>query len=133
MAGLHLKYLTDKYLNSSFAISLPRINPAEGGFQPDHPLDDVTFVQFMTAYRIFEVKADINISTREVADFRDHLMHMGITKMSVGSKTDVGGYTDNDPSTCQFEISDDRSAEETIQAIRDNGYQPVFKDWEQLV
>ena len=77
MAGLHLKYLTDKYLNSSFAISLPRINPAEGGFQLDHPLDDVTFVEFMTAYRIFEVKADINISTREVADFRDPLNAYG--------------------------------------------------------
>lgn len=132
-AGLHLKYLTDNYLNSSFSISLPRINPAEGGFQPDHPLDDITFVQFMTAFRLFQVKADINISTREIASFRDHLMHMGITKMSVGSKTDVGGYTENDPSTCQFEISDNRSAEETIQAIRDNGFQPVFKDWEQIV
>lgn len=131
-AGLHLKYLTDKYLNSSFAISLPRINPAEGGFQPDHPLDDITFVQFMTAFRLFQVKADINISTREIASFRDHLMHMGITKMSVGSKTDVGGYTEHDPSTCQFEISDNRSAEETIQAIRDNGFQPIYKDWQQI-
>ena len=82
--------------------------------------------------RLFQVKADINISTREIASFRDHLMHMGITKMSVGSKTDVGGYTEHDPSTCQFEISDNRSAEETIQAIRDNGFQPIYKDWQQI-
>lgn len=131
-AGLHLKYLTDKYLETSFSISLPRINPAEGGFRPPHPLDDITFVQFLTAFRIFQVKADINISTREVANFRDHLMHLGITKLSVGSKTDVGGYTDEDPSTCQFEISDSRSAKETIDAIIAHGFQPIFKDWELL-
>ncbi|MDP0492807.1 MAG: 2-iminoacetate synthase ThiH [Fusobacterium sp. JB021] len=133
LAGLHLKYLTDKYLNTAFSISLPRINPAEGGFQPSFPLDDVTFVQFLTAFRLFQVKADINISTREVAEFRDHLMHIGVTKLSAGSKTDVGGYTKKDESTCQFEISDTRSAEETIQAIENYGYQPIYKDWQQIL
>lgn len=132
-AGLHLKYLTDKYLETTFSISLPRINPAEGGFVPLYPLDDITFVQFMTAFRIFQNKVDINISTREVANFRDHLMNMGITKLSVGSKTDVGGYTEDDPSTSQFEISDNRTAKETIEAIIRNGYQPVYKDWQQIL
>lgn len=131
-AGLHLKYLTDKYLETSFSISLPRINPAEGGFQPDYPLDDITFVQIMTAFRIFQVKADINISTREIASFRDKLIHMGVTKLSVGSKTDVGGYTEDDPSTCQFEISDSRNAKETIEMIEANGFQPIYKDWQQI-
>lgn len=133
LAGLHLKYLTDNYLNTSFSISLPRINPAEGGFQPTHPLDDVNFVQFLMAFRIFQVKADINISTREVADFRDHLLHLGVTKISAGSKTDVGGYTENDPSTCQFEISDTRTPEETIAAIEKSGLQPIYKDWQQIL
>lgn len=132
LSGMHLKYLTDNYLNTSFSISLPRINPAEGGFQPTHVLDDPTFVQFMMAYRLFQIKADINISTREVAKFRDHLIHLGATRISAGSKTDVSGYTDHDPSTCQFEISDTRTAEETIQAIRDNGLQPIYKDWQQI-
>lgn len=133
LAGLHLKYLTDKYINTAFSISLPRINPAEGGFQPNYPLDDITFVQFLMAFRLFQVKADINISTREVADFRDHLMNLGITKLSAGSKTDVGGYTEKDKSTCQFEISDTRSAEETIEAIKNYGYQPIYKDWQQIL
>ena len=132
-AGIHLKYLIDKYLETTFSISLPRINPAEGGFIPPHPLDDINFVQFMTAFRIFQPKVDINISTREVADFRDHLMNMGVTKISVGSKTDVGGYTEKDPSTSQFEISDNRSAKETIEAIIKNGYQPIYKDWQQIL
>ncbi len=131
--GLHLKYLTDKYLGSNFGVSFPRINPAEGGFSPDFPLDDITFVQFILAFRIFQIKADISISTREVANFRDNLMHLGITRMSVGSKTDVGGYYNDSPSSEQFQISDIRTAKETIDAIIQNGYQPIYKDWEQLL
>ncbi len=73
----------------------------------------------------------INISTRESAFFRDKLIHLGATRYSAGSKTDVGGYAlkVND-ATVQFEVTDTRSVEEITQMIRQNGYQPVFKDWE---
>lgn len=132
-AGLHLNYLMKHYPNTNFGISLPRINPAEGGFQPNHPLDDIHFVQFMLAYRIFQPTADISISTREVPEFRDRLLQLGITRISAGSKTDVGGYTQGDTSTAQFEISDARSVEETVAAVEKQGFHVVYKDWENLV
>ncbi len=128
-SGLHLKYLTDKYLNTEFGISLPRINDAEGGFKPFHIMNDITFIQVMMAYRLFQPKAGITVSTRENHEFRNNILPLGVTKFSAGSKTGVGGYAEGDKSTCQFEISDKSSIEETEKAIRDRGFQPVYKDW----
>jgi 2-iminoacetate synthase len=128
-SGLHLKYLTDKYLNTEFGISIPRINVAEGGFQPFHIMDDTSFIQVMMAYRLFQPKAGITVSTRENHDFRNNIMPLGVTKFSAGSKTGVGGYAQGDQSTCQFEISDKSSIEETENCIRERGFQPVYKDW----
>lgn len=128
-AGMHLKYLTDKYLNTEFGISLPRINEAEGGFKPLHKMDDVAFIQVMMAYRLFQPKAGITVSTRENHEFRNNIMPLGVTKFSAGSKTGVGGYAKEDRSTCQFEISDKSSIKETENAIRERGFQPVYKDW----
>ena len=79
-------------LNTEFSLSLPRINPAEGGFNPDYPVDDKTFVQFMMAFRLFLPRVGINLSTRETAQFRDHLLPLGVTRYSAGSRTEVGGY-----------------------------------------
>ena len=129
--GLHAHYLTHRYLNTEISISMPRINPAEGGFQPPFPVDDRTFVQILTAFRLFLPRAGIPISTRERAGFRDHLMQLGATRFSAGSRTDVGGYTGVDESQCeQFEISDERGVPEMVAAIKAGGMQPVYKDWE---
>ena len=130
LSGLHVEYLSDKYLNSEFSISLPRINEAEGGYKSKYILDDPTFVQFLLAYRLFLPRAGINISTREIAKFRDNLIGLGVTKFSAGSKTNVGAYSDMEKSTPQFEISDTRSVAEIEKAIRGRGYQAVHKDWE---
>lgn len=133
MTGMHAKYLDDKYLDTELSLSLPRMNSAEGGYTPPFPLDDGSFVQFILAYRIFMPRAGITISTRESAPMRDRLMLLGVTRMSAGSRTDVGGYTKpKECSTAQFEINDDRDAADIIQSIRDKGLQPIFKDWEMI-
>jgi 2-iminoacetate synthase len=130
-SAMHARYLEGNYLATEIGLSLPRINPAEGGFQPFDVVDDKTFVQFLTAYRLFMPRSAISISTRERAEMRDHLMFLGATRLSAGSRTDVGGYTKPEAaSTAQFDISDVRSVAQTIQAIRGRGLQPVFKDWE---
>ena len=129
--GLHAHYLTHRYLETEISISMPRINPAEGGFQPPFWVDDRTFVQFLTAFRLFLPRAGIPISTRERPAFRDRLLHLGATRFSAGSRTDVGGYTDNAQAGCkQFEISDERNVPQMAAAIRSAGLQPVYKDWE---
>jgi 2-iminoacetate synthase len=131
--GLHAKYLDDTFLQTEIGLSLPRMNPAEGNYQPEFKADDRTFVQFMTALRCFLPRAGITVSTRESAAFRDNLIRLGVTRFSAGSCTGVGGYGERqDTGTPQFEITDERGVEEVVQAIRNAGYQPVYKDWDMI-
>lgn len=132
-AGLHAKYLDDTYLQTEISISLPRMNPAEGNYQAEFEADDRSFVQFMTALRCFLPRAGITVSTRESGAFRDNLIPLGATRFSAGSCTGVGGYGElQQAGTPQFEITDERGVDEVAQAIRDAGYQPVYKDWDRI-
>jgi 2-iminoacetate synthase len=141
MAGIHARYLEQRFPDVEISLSLPRMTRAPGGISPRHLLSDTGFVQTLLAWRLFLPRAGITISTRESAGFRDHLIHLGATRFSAGSRTDVGGYSVRNPNpdnaggtgsdtTVQFEITDTRSVAQVAQMIRDNGYQPVFKDWE---
>lgn len=131
--GLHAAYLERRFLDTEVAVSLPRFNKAECEFMPQDPVDDKTFVQFMLALRLFLPRAGITISTRENRRMRDHLLQLGATRFSAGVCTSVGGYTNKDSnSTPQFEITDERSVEEVAAAIIRRGYQPVYKDWDDI-
>ncbi len=131
MAGLHARYLEQHFPDVEISLSLPRMTKAAGGIEPRHILKDSGFVQVMLAWRLFMPRLGLTISTREPAVFRDRLIHLGATRFSAGSKTDVGGYAQQlDDSTVQFEVTDDRSVDEVTQMIKASGYQPVFKDWE---
>jgi len=131
--GLHAAYLLDRYPAVEVGISLPRINPAEGGYRPAHPVNDRLLVQFMLAWRIFLPRVGITVSTRERAVFRDRLIKLGATRFSAGSRTGVGGYrTQDPPRACQFEISDLRDVDQFISAVEHQGYQPVYKDWDRI-
>ena len=129
--AIHAKYLDNKYPDTEIAVSFPRINSAENNFVQKHKLDDKTFVQYMTAFRLFLPRVGINVSTRETAEFRDNVLPLGVTRFSAGSKTEVGGYTDHHiDDVPQFKISDTRTVVETIEVIEKNGFQAVMKDWE---
>ena len=129
--ALHAKYLDDKYPDTEIAVSFPRITHSEGNFKPKYKLSDRTFVQFLTAFRIFLPRVGLNVSTRENAEFRDNLLPLGITRMSAGSKTSVGGYAEPEKSDIpQFDISDNRNVLDIISVIKQKGFQPVLKDWE---
>ncbi|MCP3874626.1 MAG: 2-iminoacetate synthase ThiH [Desulfobacteraceae bacterium] len=131
MTGLHAKYLEQEFPDVEVSLSLPRMTKAAGGIEPKNVLTDISFVQFMLAWRMYMPRLGITISTRESAAFRDKLIHLGATRYSAGSKTDVGGYAlKADNATVQFEVTDTRSVEDITAMIRQNGYQPVFKDWE---
>ncbi|MFH2093254.1 MAG: 2-iminoacetate synthase ThiH [Pseudomonadota bacterium] len=131
MAGLHARYLERAYPHVEVSLSLPRMTKAEGGIEPKNVLSDMGFVQTMLAWRLFMPRLGLTISTRESARFRDKLILLGATRFSAGSKTEVGGSAlKAEDATVQFEITDTRSVDQTIQMIRDSGYQPVFKDWE---
>lgn len=132
-SGIHARFLEHHYPDVEIGLSIPRMRKAEGAIDPRNILDDPGFVQFMTAFRLFLPKVGISISTREAPEFRDKLLHLGITRLSAGCKTDVGGYAKKtDTDTAQFQISDERSVDQVVAMIRQNGYQPVFKDWDRI-
>ncbi len=125
-------YLQRKYLDVEVGVSLPRMRPHEGLYQPHHEVTDLEFVQSMLAMRLFLPRAGITVSTREGAEFRDHLLPLGVTKMSAGSRTEVGGRAHRDADTGQFEISDHRDVPQMKQTIEAHGYKAIFKDWHPL-
>ena len=131
--AMHAKYLQKKYLDAEISLSLPRIRPHLGDFQPTSIVEDRHLVQAITAFRLFLPRSGITLSTRESAQLRNHLIYLGVTKMSAGASTEVGGYSQCDSGTAQFEISDERSLEEIQQMLKSSGYQPVLKDWELIV
>ncbi|MBB6217253.1 2-iminoacetate synthase [Anaerosolibacter carboniphilus] len=132
LTGIHGAYLQDKYLDVEVGLSLPRIRPHLGSYQPKSPVADRDLVQIMMALRLFLPRAAIAISTREQSYLRDHLLPLGVTKMSAGVSTSVGGHTDDDKGSSQFDISDQRSVYEMKRMLKEKGYQPVFKDWDRI-
>jgi len=128
--ALHLSYLEKRYWQSKYSISFPRLRPFSGGLEPKVIMNDRELVQLICAYRIFNQEIELSISTRESVSFRNNIIKLGITSISAGSKTNPGGYAVEPQSLEQFEISDERSAPEIAQMISDQGYDPVWKDWD---
>ncbi|TCT15648.1 tyrosine lyase ThiH [Natranaerovirga pectinivora] len=129
--GLHGQYLQDKYADTEISVSLPRMRPHAGAFTPKVNVDDKSFVQIMLALRLFMPRAGITISTREEPEFRENVLPLGVTKMSAGTTTAVGGRTQKED-TVQFDTSDKRTVDEIKEMLLSKGYQPVFKDWQLL-
>jgi 2-iminoacetate synthase len=128
--GLHGQYLQDNYPALELTLSTPRIRPYKGTKTKIYEVTEKNLVQAMLAYKIFLQRAGINITTRESAEFRDNLIPLGVTKMSAAVSTQVGGHSSEDKSTSQFDTADGRTVEEIRCAIRQKGYNPIFKDWE---
>ncbi len=130
--ALHLDYLQKRYWQTKYSLSFPRIRPAEGVDSSDYHIKDSELVQLICAYRLFSEELEISISTRESEIFRNNLIKLGTTTMSAGSKTNPGGYSVDEDSLEQFEISDERTPQEIAHLITEQGYQPVWKDWDRV-
>ena len=153
----HADYLLRTCWKAQLTISLPRLRPCAGEFEPLTHLSDREMVQLVCAFRLMFPDVGLVLSTREPARLRDGLIPLGITLISAGSHTEPGGYTGAgkrnlhhtlrgrivelgssewaaagpDPrATGQFDIADQRSPEEVAQLIRRLGYEPVWKDWD---
>lgn len=132
LTGLHAEYLQHRFPAVEVGLSLPRMRPHEGVFQPEHEVTDREFVQILLATRLFLPRVGLTLSTRESAELRDHLLPLGITKMSAASCTAVGGRLHPDEDPGQFEIADRRDVPGVQEAIAARGYQAIFKDWHPL-
>lgn len=130
--ALHGEYIRKKYPHVEVTYSPPRIRPCEGGLKELNPVEDKKMVQVMLAYKIFAQQSGINISTREDHYMRKNLIPLGITKMSAGVSTEVGGHALKSKGTSQFSINDEGTVEEIKEMIIEAGFQPIFKDWERI-
>jgi 2-iminoacetate synthase len=82
----------------------------------------------LTAVRLFLPTIGITLSTRETARFRMSVLPLGITKLSAGVSTSVGGHSGVN-STPQFEIADTRDVATIYEDLLSAGFQPVMHDW----
>jgi 2-iminoacetate synthase len=130
-SALHADYLQRAYPGVEVALSVPRLRPYAGSFNPTAaPVTNAFLVQIILAYRLFLPRAGLTLSTRENPQMRENLLPLGITRMSAGALTSVGGYSETDNvGSAQFEIADERSVPEVVRMIRAKGYLPAFCDW----
>ncbi len=128
----HAHYLIKRYWQSHISFSFPRLRPAYkiDNLQLKHLLSDKNLVQMILALRLCFADAGLVLSTRERAELRDHLIRLGITKLSAGSKTNPGGYSNPYEAVKQFEVNDNRSPTQVAAMIKKAGFEPVWKDWD---
>jgi len=128
---IHNEHLEEKFGVGFHTISVPRICPAAGMNIADFPhvVSDDIFAKIVAIIRIAVPFTGMILSTRENHEMRNKLLHLGISQISAGSSTDVGGYAKrerNEASTPQFFVSDDRPALSIIAELIDDGYIPSF-------
>lgn len=132
MMARHLRYLQRHYWRTRYSVNFPRMRPSESGYQPNVVLTDRELARLTVAFRLFDHDVDISYSTRETPRFRDNMMRLGVTSMSAGSRTEPGGYVSTPDALEQFEVSDERTPAEVAAAIERQGYDVVWKDWDQI-
>jgi 2-iminoacetate synthase len=129
----HLRELELKYPGVEYSLSFPRLRPIKDQTFAPSPVDDVTFTKILCLTRVIFPRVGINLSTRETAEFRNHALELSVTRISIGSKTTVGGYsTPDEEADPQFDIHDARPAAEVIQYLKTNDFDPVFTDWRRI-
>ena len=155
----HALFLLRHCWKAQLTISLPRLRPCAGQFQPPTHIGDRDLAQLLCALRWLLPDAGLVLSTREPPWLRDGLIPLGITMISAGSHTEPGGYTGagrekthhtergrmvapaagageraaapgTTNATVQFEIADGRSPGEVASRMRQLGFEPVWKDWD---
>jgi 2-iminoacetate synthase len=129
--GLHLRYLEKRYWKTRYSISFPRLRPHEGKDIAVTPFYEKDLVQAACAFRLFSQEVELSLSTRESETFRNHAFRLGFTSMSAGSRTNPGGYSSAPESLEQFQIDDDRAPADVAAYLAGQGYEAVWKDWDQ--
>jgi 2-iminoacetate synthase len=129
----HALHLEEKFGCGPHTISVPRLKPAEGMNLADYPylLTDDQFKKIVAILRLAVPYTGIILSTRESAATRDEVINYGVSQVSAGSCTGVGGYrneyeTHENCNTAQFNVEDHRSPDEVIQSLCATGYIPSY-------
>lgn len=132
-AGLlmHAEHLEAAFGVGPHTISVPRLRHADDidADAFDNGIDDDTFAKIVACIRIAVPYTGMIISTRESQACRERVLHLGISQISGGSRTSVGGYCEPEPEDAkseQFDISDRRTLDEVVHWLMELGYIPSF-------
>ena len=127
---MHAEHLEAVYGVGPHTISVPRICPADdidpGTFS--NAIDDDTFAKIVAVLRIAVPYTGMIVSTRESQKSRERVLDLGISQISGGSRTSVGGYTEEirPEDTTQFDVSDTRTLDQVMKWLLETGYVPSF-------
>lgn len=132
-AGLlmHAEHLEAVHGVGPHTISVPRVKRADD-IDPnafDNGIDDEIFAKIIACIRIAVPYTGMIISTRESKEVRERALHLGVSQISGGSKTSVGGYCEEEPedeNSEQFDVSDKRTLDEVVHWLMDLDYIPSF-------
>lgn len=128
---MHAEHMEAVFGVGPHTISVPRVKHADDidADSFDNGIDDETFAKIVACIRIAVPYTGMIISTRESKDVREHLLNLGISQVSGGSRTSVGGYVEPEPEDAkseQFDVSDKRSLDEVVHWLIELGYIPSF-------
>ena len=133
----HAFYLMRECYEAKVQFAFPRICRVDGGFVPPCEVDDEDLEQMMLAFRIVFPQCCMTVSTREAPAFRDRIVLTAADNMSAGSRVTPGGYAvlgkERSADVAQFTLSDSRPPAEVFAAIRANGQEVVFKNWDNRI
>ena len=131
----HVRHLERKYPGVEFGLAFPRLRRVADDEHRYIEVSDREMLKIMCAARLFFPRAGISISTRETPAFRDRIIEFGVTKMSAGSSTRVGGYVEgaSDYDDGQFQVFDPRTFDEVKAMLIAKGFDPVVTDWRNIV
>jgi len=126
---MHANHLDEKFGVGPHTISVPRIEFAKNAPCAEtvpHPVSDRDFKKIVAVLRCSVPYTGIILSTRENAEMRTELMHLGVSQISAGSRTDPGGYGKDEHDSGQFSLNDTRSTGEVIRSVIEEGFVPSF-------
>ena len=127
--ALHAAFLQQKYPHAELSLSAPRLRPILGNRKiAPKDVTETRLLQALCAYRLFLPFANITISTRERAEFRDNAVNLMATKISAGVSVGIGERAGEKKGDEQFEISDSRSVNEVLNALKSANLQAVMGD-----
>ncbi|WP_319231456.1 [FeFe] hydrogenase H-cluster radical SAM maturase HydG [Draconibacterium orientale] len=125
----HIFELEDKFGVGPHTISVPRMEPATNSdiaSHPPFPVSDIDFRKIVAILRLAVPYTGIIMSTRETAKMRRDTFALGVSQISAGSKTNPGGYEEDDEVSSQFSLGDHRPLDEVIRDVASMGYIPSF-------
>ncbi|OGX38865.1 MAG: thiamine biosynthesis protein ThiH [Omnitrophica WOR_2 bacterium RIFCSPHIGHO2_02_FULL_52_10] len=128
----HLRWMEKNHPGIEYSLSFPRLRKIKGRAFALCDVNDTTLIKVLCLTRILFPRVGLNLSTRETPALRDHAIEIGVTRISAGSNTSVGGYDlfktpeEQDP---QFDIEDRRSVHDIVRLLKERQFDPVFTDW----